>query len=165
MTTIRDKGIVTIAIERDIKERIKQLAGDTDIYVFVRDMVNDYAKDKQIPITGVGKSKPSIDQRLDKMDDQINTMSVMLAGLFVHNQKELISGPTELLARIDVVLENPSLIFKPAELTRKAFEKMARDKLSDAKLEARIEQFSDMIKEHLQPSLFTDNIESDKPVA
>ena len=57
-------GYTTISIDRDTKQRIKDLAGDKDIYEFVRTLVKSYAENdenNQIPLkTGIQSQSESI---------------------------------------------------------------------------------------------------------
>lgn len=88
MTTIREQSgkPVMIAVEPAVKEQIKQLAGDKDIYVFVRDMVEDYAKNKQIPLNSGSRSNssPAKKSDIDTLRDEVHkTVALMLAMPFM----------------------------------------------------------------------------------
>lgn len=79
MDTIRDKGVTTVSIERDVKERMRELAGGKDIYVFVREMVDEYAeRHPQAPL-GLGSPGNVLTKPLEgKIDSMIDSVSVMM---------------------------------------------------------------------------------------
>lgn len=85
MTTIREKGITTLSVERDVKERIRLLAGDTDIYRFVRIMVDEYAENHpEIPMnTGVGGGSDDISKQIGEMKEEISALKIAITGMTV----------------------------------------------------------------------------------
>jgi hypothetical protein len=157
--SLRSYGFTTLSIDNDTKSTIKQLAGDTPICEFMREMVNDYAGNKQVPLsTGITRN-PVID-KLNSLESKLNTALSSLSNMVP--EKDKVDSFDELVTRLELILTDPKAMFNKEYRNNKAREITIASKQFDDKLKVKIAELLDIVKQSKQTetSVFNDGIKA-----
>lgn len=149
--SLRGIGFTTVSVDSVTKERMKELAGDTPICEFVRELVDDYSRDKQIPLS-TGITSQSTERVLngqvnDKLD-AVYSLLKPLVSIFMNTEITSLDDVDRLfLAGVD--FEDMTKAYQD--------ERHEQNKL-------KIRDFIEWAARNKQPSLFENNNGESQPV-
>lgn len=86
INSLNQRGYTTVSIDKETKGMIREMAGDMPVSEFVKEMVFEYAEQKQIPMAGSGGTNSivdKIDRKLQELDKRLTLTLLKAPGTVI----------------------------------------------------------------------------------